>query len=231
MQRLEFRAEPRLEEDEEYNPHVDWMADMPTLHEAFQFLMKTYVDDVVEKKAIKKAGGKANKLAMGLSAFGDGKHNNNFNGRNKNSVAGPKKKMILTSEGLVEADSSKCKQRPRGFVYIFYGCLHFSVHDKEVLETEAKILELQKKLAKKGGNGSNQTGSELYDLKLTDVMDNVNDLDLEDPFGFANEDVLKKKKKKKMSSLAVSSSERLFKSSSANNLQGMTKSPSKTSLK
>ena len=37
-------------QNEEYNPHIDETADLPTMHEAYQFLKKTYVDDIVAKK-------------------------------------------------------------------------------------------------------------------------------------------------------------------------------------
>ena len=46
---------------EEYKPYVDDSADLNTIHEAYQYLMKTYVDDVLEQKS------KKQKLAQALN--------------------------------------------------------------------------------------------------------------------------------------------------------------------
>ena len=35
----------------DYQPYVDDTADLNTIHEAYQFMMKTYVDDILEQKS------------------------------------------------------------------------------------------------------------------------------------------------------------------------------------
>ncbi len=39
---------------ERYDPHIDVNADLPTVHEAYQFLMKTFVDEILKGKEIQK---------------------------------------------------------------------------------------------------------------------------------------------------------------------------------
>ena len=54
---------------EKYNPHIDLQADLPTMHEAFQYLMKTYVDDILKAREIKKKMNTAQTELSILSAF------------------------------------------------------------------------------------------------------------------------------------------------------------------
>lgn len=73
--RMELKATPKkkkaapkktpaeLKEEKKYEPRKD--VDLPTMHEAYQFLRKTFVDDVVERKA------KLAKARVALAAFGD----------------------------------------------------------------------------------------------------------------------------------------------------------------
>jgi hypothetical protein len=53
-----------------YQPHVDRDADLATMHEAYQFLVKVYVDDAIERK---KKLSKAMLTTSAISAFGQGK--------------------------------------------------------------------------------------------------------------------------------------------------------------
>lgn len=48
-----------------YEPHVDHDADLPTMHEAYQFLTKNYVDDISAKKITKVKMGTSAIKAMG----------------------------------------------------------------------------------------------------------------------------------------------------------------------
>ncbi len=54
---------------EKYNPYIDLTADLPTMHEAFQYLMKTYVDDVHKARELKKKVGNATAATSVISAF------------------------------------------------------------------------------------------------------------------------------------------------------------------
>ena len=59
----------------EFDPNVDVTADLPTIHEAFQFLMKKYVEDPISrqgqrtKKAEKKVDQRPNRNTLGIPDF------------------------------------------------------------------------------------------------------------------------------------------------------------------
>merc|ERR1712008_213252 len=54
---------------EEYTPFIDEAADLPTIHEAYQYLNKVYINDIQELKKKRKAAG----LKMdALTGFGGG---------------------------------------------------------------------------------------------------------------------------------------------------------------
>ena len=53
--------------NDEYSPFIDETADLPTIHEAYQYLVKVYVEDTIE---LKKRNKRAAMKAGAISAFG-----------------------------------------------------------------------------------------------------------------------------------------------------------------
>ncbi len=90
-----------------YNPHINLDADAPTVHEAFQYLMKNFVEDINVRNQARKKFRKAGMMAMAIARKTSSEKSNDKKSAESDDddESLPRTKKILTSNGIVDVDS------------------------------------------------------------------------------------------------------------------------------
>jgi len=99
-----MKASSKVGNQEEYAPFINEEADLPTIHEAYQYLNKVYVNDIIELKKKRKAAG----LKMdALCAFGGMTPKASPNVQRRGSFKPQKSKEIIENDSDSEEDGKK----------------------------------------------------------------------------------------------------------------------------